>query len=124
MNVSISDKSFYQSGEVPEAYRCQGCNAHGVKLWKHFQNYHRLSEVFCQKCVIKKSVVAVADMEPDGSFNDGCGMTQSIGMYDPAIPYPAYDSFRHSLSISKMLLESDVYEAQLWWESLPNEVPS
>lgn len=107
----------YTKGAPPD-YKCSGCGAHGVKLWRQYQTSVSALELKCAECGVKdqnqddgqcvpRSADAIGD---DGRWHGGiAGSTDTIGWLVPAVP--SENSFWGYTSVPQ--------EGVDWWRRLP-----
>lgn len=97
----------------PERYRCTGCGASGVKLWREYQTLPSATALLCAPCACK------AQGKPDTVGPDGrrCDevfgdRTDQIGWMVPAVPVD--DTFWGYSAVPR--------EACAWWRALPTRI--
>jgi hypothetical protein len=82
-------------------YRCHGCGALGVKLWRQYQTFASVSELLCMRCCESKQARKL-----DGVW---------IGNRCPAVLTAERDTFWGFTSVPEDRL--------LWWMNLADVIP-
>lgn len=118
--VLVDNKPFtYASGDIPKTYRCGGCGAKGVKLWREYNTFLDHQTLRCYKCAGKnQKTLNVLQIDSDGKipwFYRGTpmGRTDQIGSLIPAVPTEDNDTFWGYTSVP----EGGCH----WWRSLPHK---
>lgn len=105
----------YASNAVPANYRCQGCGAHGCKLWREYQTCANQSELVCCDCAGKSQGKDVSRIDAEGKrplHNDADRpRTDSIGWRVPAVPTEDGATYWGYTSVPDA--------AVAWWKRLP-----
>jgi DNA-directed RNA polymerase subunit RPC12/RpoP len=91
-------------------YKCDGCGATGVKLWREYQTIASHSDLLCAECAEKRYIKTHEGKSPWAS-GDG----YEIGWMVPAVTTVEEDTFWGYTSTPK-----DRWD---WWDSLPPEKP-
>lgn len=103
----------YSSNTTPDGYACDGCNKHGVKLWREYQTFD--SQLLCLSCAARHQKKTVTETTDKGRVLIAESsrpeiFTDSIGWYVPAVPsehgYWGYTSIPD--------------DGVQWWQRLPN----
>lgn len=111
-NVYFPVGGKYLAGGVPARYRCDGCKAHGVKLWRSPHN----TDLACAACIgVAVDADGRAPLEPIGSVSFHGQMSDQIRGYLPAVPLEpvsgAWGFWGYS-SVPQC--------GVLWWKALPS----
>lgn len=101
----------YNSGGVPEDYKCSKCGLRGVKLWRQYQTFASCIELLCVDCALKDQNKHF-DVKEDGTSSNIDGDTSSsIGWLVPAVPTGDNDTFWGHTSAPS--------SGCIWWYLLP-----
>ena len=104
----------YAQNVIPTDYKCDGCGARGVKLWREYQTFADHTKLFCADCAGKDQKKDTSDIDKKGLRTDQHGFkTDQIGWYMPAIPVEGDDTYWGYTSIPQ--------EGVDWWEHLPTK---
>jgi hypothetical protein len=101
----------YKNPTPPEEYKCDYCGAHGVKLWREYQNPNTLLE--CAICCGISQSKDISNMDSEGRIESHGVKSDSIGWRIPAVPdeeglgYWGYSSVPDA--------------GVAWWKDLPNK---
>jgi len=102
MEAHPTNKAQYPPGYLPADYKCLGCGAHGVRLWRQYQTVASCIELLCRSC---------AETDQGEQLQPG---SDQIGNLVPAVPVDG--SFWGYTSVPKEGVE--------WWYSLSEYVSS
>jgi hypothetical protein len=103
----VSIVNYKAIGMVPEDYKCDHCEAHGVKLWRQFQTTADQTNLLCAECAEVEGREA-NHKHWQSPFKKGIG--KQIGLYIPAIPIEG-DNTYWEIPIPE--------DGWAWWNSLP-----
>jgi hypothetical protein len=102
------------AGGAPEGYRCNFCDAHGVKLWREYQTAMVGQELYCAACAVKKAGRG-GEVDADGKWLDPTDKhgikSDAISWRVPAVPTAEGDTFWGYTSVPA--------EGVAWWRRLP-----
>lgn len=105
----------YSNPVPPTEYKCCGCGATGVKLWREYQPFGKI-DLLCAKCAEKDQ--RKSHIRLDGwlkgpfwksSFRRGDG--DQIGWYIPAIPTENGIGYHGYSSVPQSGID--------WWTAIP-----
>lgn len=106
----------YDEPKAPEAYRCNVCGAHGVKLWRWYQTFLDQQELFCAACgCARENKVDNFDEQGWRRSEDGF-RTDQIGWLVPAVPTEDESTYWGYSSVPE--------PGVVWWRQLPTRSPS
>lgn len=100
----------YVKPTTPDAYRCDTCNAHGVKLWREYQVSPYRTRLLCTHCA-ERDQKRENKIAWKSSFSKG--VADRIGFFIPAIPEEGTNSYCGYFVTPK--------EGLTWWKNLPLE---
>ncbi len=87
-------KVHYDRLGAPDGYRCGGCNAHGVKLWRDYNTFLDHQRLRCAACATKEAADDAAPVDDEGRHESKYGMrTDQVAGMVPAIPTAEGDTF-------------------------------
>lgn len=89
--------------KIPSFYKCSGCGASGVKLWRQAQTFLPEIALLCRGCGQKKT-------------EDQVRGSDQIGWLLPAVPTPCGSTFWGYTSVPQ--------DGCRWWNLLPPALPS
>lgn len=99
----------YAEDTVPKDYKCDKCDAHGIKLWREYQT--SVTDLLCADC---------AETEAQKTHEEGWqspfkrGEGDQIGWNIPAIPVEGEDTFWGYTSVPQAGCD--------WWGNLPTQL--
>jgi hypothetical protein len=93
----------YADGVAPPGYSCEGCAAHGVKLWREYSRSVSAQTLLCATCA------EVEQQKPRG-FALAAGNGDQIGWRVPAVPFEDGETFWGYSSVPA--------DGVAWWKSL------
>lgn len=112
------DKGVDYTKCAPPDYKCSGCGAHGVKLWRQYQTAADCIRLKCAECAIKNdnpidghAPSSASELGDDGRWKGAYGHTDKIGDLVPAVPDEEGVSFWGYTSVPQ--------EGVDWWRRLP-----
>jgi hypothetical protein len=103
-------KTDYASALTPEGYRCAGCGAAGVKLWRQYNTFLDHIDLYCVDCAVRDQGVETTVGE-DGRRESAHGLTDQIGNLVPAVPDEEGETFWGYTSVPQA--------GVAWWRQLP-----
>jgi hypothetical protein len=105
----------YTATKIPDGYKCDGCGASGVKLWREYGNFADETRLLCASCAAKDQNEDISTINEEGMITtDYGGETDQIGWYVPAIPVEGENTY---WGYSSVPVPDEGIE---WWKSLPN----
>jgi len=107
----------YSTTETAERYRCDGCGAHGVKLWRDYQTFADRTRLLCADCAEvdqRKSHARRGEADWKSPYSQGYG--DQIGWLIPAVPTEEGDTFWGYTSVPPA--------GCAWWKGLPVRMPA
>lgn len=110
-NVYFPIGGRYMVGGMPDRYRCDGCKAHGVKLWRAPHN----TDLTCAACIgVAVDADGRAPLEPIGDISFHGQMSDQIRGYLPAVPLEPVSGVWGFWGYSSV-----PQCAVVWWRALP-----
>ena len=111
----------YTKSETPLDYHCDGCKAHGVKLWRDYQTFADRSRLLCADCaeVDQRKLKAVEQPNPDPDWTSpySRGEGDQIGWLIPAVPTEATDKHWPNTFWGYTSVPAAACQ---WWRALPD----
>lgn len=102
--------NYSAAADPPENYRCNGCGAHGVRLYREYQTFLDHQTLLCTQCTLKDQKLTVADPYVDIT------KARAIGWRVPAVPTQDGETYWGYTSCPE--------EGVQWWRSLPIHSPA
>lgn len=104
---------FYYTNEVPEFYKCSGCGASDVKLWRQYNTCADSIELLCVTCACDNQK-EVDHVDERGKQHGEHGPHDSIGWLVPAIPCKGEPTYWGYTSVPELGVQ--------WWRRLSTRV--
>ncbi len=92
-------------------YRCDGCRAHGVKLWREYNTMASYTKLLCAACALKDQGKSGAVNEQGYLIDEDVGRCDQIGWLIPAVPTEEGNTFWGYTSVPDPGVR--------WWRALP-----
>ncbi len=109
----------YSHGTVPSDYRCDGCGATGVKLWRDHPSFFNVGELLCVVCTAKDQGKDASTIDENGTIESwlisrdvDSRRIDQIGWYIPAVPVEGQNGYWNYSAVPD--------EGIRWWRNLPN----
>ncbi len=103
----------YAQNVIPPDYKCDGCGATEVKLWREYQTFADHTKLLCVDCAGKDQKKDTSNVDDKGFRTDQRFgyKTDQIGWYMPAVPIEGDDTYWGYASVPQ--------EGIAWWRNLP-----
>lgn len=99
-------------------YKCTKCGAEDCKLWREYQIFANLTDLYCVKCACIVEKKDINNVTPEGRIKTdpkySCRVdetTDQIGWLVPAVPTEENDAYWGYTSVPQDKVN--------WWYSLP-----
>ena len=104
---------------LPPPYKCSGCAAHGVKLWRQYNTVASAIELKCVECLVRENndewtPKDASEVDADGRWEGKYQKGDQIAHHVPAVPDEEGYSFWGYTSVPQAGVD--------WWRRLPNRV--
>lgn len=102
----------YESNVAHPSYKCDGCGAHGVKLWREYQTSADRTRLLCADCAeVDQRKAKNAEGRQGWTSPYSRGEGDQIGWLIPAVPTAEGDAFWGYTSVPE--------PGCRWWKALP-----
>lgn len=98
----------YEKKTVPNDYKCDDCDAHGVRLWREYQTIASVTPLLCAHCAEENQK---KNHKPGWKSPFSQGNGDQIGWLIPAVPVQGNDTYWGYTSVPQ--------PGVIWWKNLP-----